>query len=57
MRFEGVETIRGETSDGQTSDFRLQTDIAAGNVSPTYGEHHSAGGFLDSARNDREEEI
>ena len=43
MRFEVVRDI-------QT--VRLQTDIAAGNVSPTYGGQHSAGRFLDSVRND-----
>lgn len=46
MRFEEVETIQWETSDGQT--IRLQTDIVAGNVLPTYDRQHSAGRFLDS---------
>ena len=47
--------LRFETPNGQT--FRLQTDITAGNVAPTYGKSHCAGRFLDSARNDRKEEI
>ena len=51
MRFEGR---RGnQRGDVRRSDFRRQTDIAAGNVSPTYGGQHGAGRFLDSARNDR----
>jgi hypothetical protein len=39
-------TKGGDGASRQT--VRLQTDIAAGNVSPTYGGQHSAGGFLDS---------
>ena len=47
---------KGETAQAvrqQKSDFRRQTDIAAGNVFPTYDRDHSAGRFLDCARNDR----
>ena len=43
MRFEVVRDI-------QT--VRLQTDIAAGNVTPTYGKSHCTRRSLDSARND-----
>ena len=55
-RFEVVRDIQTvRLSDIRLQTVRRQTDIAAGNVAPTYGRQHSAGGFLDSARNDRGE--
>jgi hypothetical protein len=50
LRFEvvrDIQTIRLQTSDWQCAGKRI----------PTYDGDHSAGRFLDSARNDREEEI
>ena len=50
MRFEGMETIRWETSDAQTSD--NQTGSVACGVGSTWGVLHGGGRFLDYARND-----
>lgn len=47
MRVEEVETIWGETSDGQTS--RLQTDSAGCSIYFNYGRQHGGERFLDSA--------
>ena len=44
----GIETIRRETSDGQTSDIRHQTGSVACGVGSTCGVLHGGGRFLDS---------
>ena len=58
LRFEEVETIRGETSDGQTSDVRLtlrrETYFPLTTGSMVLGDFSTP---LRCARNDRKEEI
>ena len=48
----GIETIRRETSDDQTSDIRYQTGSVACGVCSTDGRWYGGGRFLDFARND-----